>query len=616
MGRVAKKAPAPAVKEIEESPTQTITQTRTRRTPKPNPKYTNESIIVPPKIEFDTPGSSDAEGKGDEEKVAKSVRKIAETPASAKANKALGAKGKAAALKKQKLGYDDEDEDDKLTDDEKPTPAATRSTRSGKGDAKDTMKVGDDSVAIVDVSSIISKASGGKPDSPKNLRGAGRKRTVPDESPKEDAKKKKEEEKPSLITARKSYMPSSVVVGKKADAKPNVKAEPDEKEEAAEDKKDASSKPLASTIKTRRNAGATPESPTPEPVEKKASVEEVKSEDLKPEMKKLVTRKSEQIGKVTTPVAVVKAPGVLPTRILNNSTTATSPQKPVPRILNSMITPKGKQSPNVKLAGDGSDKKVFSIDLTDDTVKEKKMLSPTFKALARPPVAVKENIANNKPQPAMVLKNKLETELIRMKASANMVRRQMIPQQLAGRQSLPSQQVTSINVGPRRITKFESWYVIDVKNQEQTSFRHIHTHSLINLGNNIKSLELPSSKWDFKVTLQRRPQRSENNNDEEVYTGDVNDKSIEADKANFEPSSILFKRSHRENNKISIDRSLMLKQNTYTITMNGKQCKLIGAPDDIKSMEDLEILLNIIDSSNLQHSCVEPITTNDIITIS
>lgn len=613
MGRVAKKAQASANKESEESPTQTITQTRTRRTPKPNPKYTNESIIVPPKIES-SDSDADAEDKPQEEKVLKSTKKVADTPASIKGNKTLGAKGKAAAIKKKKLDYDDEDEkEDKHTDDDIPTPATTRSTRSAKGD-KDTMiSLGDDSVAIVDVSSIISKAPGVKQDSPKMLRGAGRKRTVPEESPKEDqAKKKKDEEKPSLITARKSYMPSPVV-GKKAEVKAK-EAKTEEKEEAAEEKKD-SSKILSSTIKTRRNAVVTVESPQSEPVEKKVKVEDIKLEDSKPEMKKLVMKKNEPITKVTSPVVVVRTPGPLPTRLLNN-TTSTSPHKPVPRILNSMITPKGKQSPNVKLAGDGSDKKVFSIDLTDDTVKEKKIISPTFKASVRPLVAVKENVANNKPQPSMVLKNKLESELIRMKASANLVRRQMIPQHLPSRQSVSSQQVANTTAGTRRVTKFESWYVIDVKNQEPTTFRHTHTHSLISLGNNIKSLQLPSTKWDYKVTLQRRPNRSENNNDEEVYTGDVGDKSIEADKANFEPSSILFKRSHRENNKISIDRSLMLKLNSYTITMNGKQCKLIGAPEDIKSMEDLEILLNIIDSSTLQHSCVELVTNQDIITIS
>lgn len=603
MGRVAKKAPE-ANKDIEESPTQTITQTRTRRTPKPNPKY-SESVVVPPKIELsDTPGSSDVDEKSADVKVVKSVKKAAATPASVKATKTPTTKAaKAAAAKRQKLEYDDDE--DKATEDEI-TPRATRS----KIDQKESLKLGDESVAIIDVSSIISKVPA-KPESLKNVRGPGRKRAVPEESPKEDqAKKKKEEEKPSLITARKSYMPSPPL-GRKA-AKVEAKSEPED----VDDIKVEVVKTPAST-RGRRNAGAIiVESPQSEPVEKKVKVE-VKVEDVKmqDELKKLpMVRKVEVIAKTSPAAMIVKQPQALPTKIINNAATP----KPIPRILNSMVTPKGKQSPNVKLAGDGTDKKVFSIDLTDDSIKEKRIATPIKSPIKTTPVAVKENVANNKPQPSMLLKNKLESELSRMKASANMIRRTMIPAN-PNRNSLPTQMHIQSTTGPggaRRITKFESWYVIDVKNLEATPFRHTHNHSLISLGNSVKDLELPSSKWDYKVTLQRRLPRKENNNEEEVYTGDVTDKSMEADKHNYEPSSILFKRSHRESNKISIDRSLMLKQNMYTITMNGKQCKLIGAPDDIKSTEDLEILLSIIDSVSLQHSCVELVTNHDIITIS
>lgn len=587
MGRVAKKAPEAAAKVVEDSPTQTVTQTRARRTPKPNPKYTNEAIVLPPKLE-----SSDTEDTEEKpiEKVVKSVKKATETPASAKGIKA----GRGRPGKKQKLEYDEAEEADEAKPSEDEKPAGPRATRSK---VNDSLKVGDESVAIVDVSSIISKTPATKPESPKPTpkAGPGRKRAVPEEPPKEDqAKKKKEEEKPSLITARKSYMPSPAL-SKKVDVK---------EEELVE-----APKTPPSTIKTRRNAlvptGDTPQAG--EPAEKKAKVEEAAKSV---ETKRLpIVRKAEQITKMTPVIA--KSPTALPTKIIGSS------PKPIPRILNSMVTPKGKQSPNVKLAGDGTDKKVFSIDLTDDSIKEKKIIVSPVKSppLKSPPVAVKENVAYNKPQPSMVLKNKLESELSRMKASANMIRRQMIP---THRHSLPTQVQhvqTSGAGGARRITKFESWYVIDVKNLEPTPFRHQHTQSLIKLGNSIKELQLPSESWDYKVTLQRRLPRKENINEEEVYEGDVTDKSMELEKHNYEPSSILFKRSHRESNKISIDRSLMLKANMYTITMNGKQCKLIGAPDDIKSMEDLEILLSIIDSSTLSHSCVELVTNHDIITI-
>lgn len=599
MGRVAKKAFEAAAKAAEDSPTPTITQTRARRTPKPNPKYTNESIVILPKVESsDTPGSSDVEDKPDEIKVVKSVKKAAETPGTAKGIKTPATKGK--ATKKQKLEYDaDEKEDDKEDDDDKPAP--TRSTRSK--DPKDTMKVGDDSVAIVDVSSIMSKGST-KTETPKNTRGPGRKRAVPEDSPKEDqVKKKKEEEKPSLITARKSYMPSSPTAGKKADKEEKME------EEEVEDKKELEAVKSPANTRPRRNAGA---ALAESPLEKKVKVEpEVKVEEAKVEVKKLpMVRKYEQITKVA-PTPNKATPQSLPTKIINNNNTtvADNSPKPVPRILNSMITPKGKQSPNIKLAGDGTDKKVFSIDLTDDTLKEKRIIASPVKPS---PIAVKENIAINKPQPSMLLKHKLESELTRMKASANYGKRYPIHPHANLSRTTPAVHMNTSTGGARRITKFESWYVIDVKNLEPTPFRHTHSHSLIKLGNSIKDLQLPSSKWDYKVTLTRRQPSNENNNDDEdVYSGEVNDKSIEGEKHNYEPCTILFKRSHRESNKVSVDRSLMLKSNMYTITMNGKQCKLVGAPDDITSIEDIEILLSIIDSSSLQHSCVELVTNND-----
>lgn len=591
MGRVAKKTPVAAVKEEE---AQTVTEGRTRRTPKPNPKYQSESVVVP-KLESDE-NSSDVE-EPPVAKAVKSVKKAVETPASVKA-KAPAAKPKGNAIKKQKLEYDEAeltDEADEKPEDEKPAVRQTRTTRGGA--EKDSMSIGDESVAIVDVSSIISK----KPESPKVspvVKATARKRGGPEESPIDDqAKKKKEEPVASMIKARKSYI--------KQDPKEKPKEEADEvKEEPVVEEK--AKVPL---IRPRRNAGESPKAEASSPVaEKKPKIEVLKVE----EVKKLPTlRKSEPLTKVT-PVAGVKTLQTLPNKPLNNNIRVVSavntPPKPVPRILNSMVTPKGKQSPNVKLAGDGSDKKVFSIDLTDDSVKERKVISsPVMKPS---PVAVKENIANNKPQ--ILLKSKLESELVRMKASASMAKRQSLMIPAGNRVSAVQSPVAA-----RRITKFESWYVIDVKSQEQKPFRHTHTHSLMKLGNSVKEIQLPSDKWDYKVTLQKKQKRSENNNeDEEVYTGETQDKAIEADKANYEPSCILFKRSHREANKVTIDRSLMLKPNAYTITMNGKQCKLVGAPEDIRSHEDLETLISIIDAATLSHSCVELVTSQDIIAVS
>lgn len=621
MGRVAKKAPE-TPKVVEDSPAQTITQTRAKRTPKPNPKYANDSVVLPPKIESsESNGSTDIEDKLPETKIVKSTRKtihrIEESVTKVKGVGVTKAKS-TTVVKKQKIEFDDDEktkdaDEIPITESPTPPPISQRTTRSGKLDDKSEIKVGEESVAIIDVSSIIAKNMPAKQESPKG-RATGRKRQaqevveIKDESP----KKKKEDDKPSIITARKSYMPM-----KKDDE--DIKEEEDikheeelpeiiESKDIITEKKEVEVKTPISTMKTRRNA-TTPQST--EPVEKKLKIEDIKAEVItKPtsiEPKKLPVMRKEQITKVSPSVALP----ISKTTINNVVDSAVEP-KPAPRLLNSMITPKGaKFSPNVKLAGDGSDKKVFSIDLSDDSLIEKKAANAPVASspVKNPPSAVKENVAIvPKTQPSVLLKNKLESELNRMKASANLIKRQMLTTP-ASRQSHAHQNAGITNVtssGARRITKFESWYVIDVKNNEQmTPFKHhTSTYPLVRIANKLKELQLPSAKWDFKVTLQRK-QNNNNDDDEEIYTGDVHDKPLDGEKHNFEPNSILFKRSSRESNKILVDRSLMLKNKIYTVTMNGKQCHLVGAPDDIKSLDDLEILLKIIDSCNVAHSCIE-----------
>lgn len=607
MGRVAKKAPE-TPKPVEEIPT--ITQTRAKRTPKPNPRYANETIVATPKLpDSESNGSTDIEEKLPETKIVKST-----TKASA-AKQLVTSKAKAGAIKKQKIEFDD---DEKTKDaDEVPLPSPTpppRTTRSGKGNEKDNeIKLGEESVSIVDVSSIITSQETTKEDSPKVTRGsAGRKRQaestpvveIKDESP----KKKKEEEKTSLITARKSYMPVTPankaklpVVETKAEPKP----EPEIKNEPViESKKEEAAKNLANAIKTRRSI--VPQQKTPEVVDKKPRIE-VKpspvvvaaSKTIEPKKLPVITRK-EPMTKIITPNTAQKI----------ITTSSEQAAKPAPRILNTMVTPKGaKESPVVKLAGDGTDRKVFSIEMSDGSVVEKKQPTIVKSPIKSSPIAVKENIAINKPQPSALLKNTLESELNRMKASANFVKRQSIPH-VRSPAIIPHVNAATNAVqttpGARRITKFESWYVIDVKDHEiQTPLKHTHTFSLITMGNNIQQIELPSANWEYKITVQKRVKKA--TNDDEVYYGEINDTKIpESEKQNYEPNCILFKRSHKDlNPRVIIDRSIMFKVDSYAITMNGKQCHLLGAPSDIKSLEDVEILLKIIDSSSLSHSCVE-----------
>lgn len=607
MGRVAKKAPE-TPKVVEEI--QTITQTRAKRTPKPNPRYVNESLVATPKIilETESNGSTDIEEKLPESKIVKSTAKVSASKQVVAKTPAGKAQAAAKAIKKQKIEFDD---DEKTKDaDEVPLPSPTpRTTRSGKFNEKESeIKVGEESVAIVDVSSIISNQDvAAKEESPKVTRGsAGRKRQaealavieIKDESP----KKKKEEEKTSLITARKSYMPATpankakppVVESKSEPKKENEKVEP-----VTEEEKEEPANNLANSMKTRRSIAA--QAPTEIP-DKKPKVEVKTSpvgaalaKTIEPKKLPVIARK-EPITKIITPNTAQKI-----------VTATTVDAKPAPRILNTMVTPKGaKESPIVKLAGDGSDRKVFSIEMSDGSVVEKKPAIVKSPIKSSPQISVKENIAINKPQPAALLKNTLESELNRMKASANYVKqRQSIPNIRSP--AVVSHVQANSNATPpgaRRITKFESWYVIDVRDDHiQSPLKHTHSFSLIHMGNNIKEIQMPSSAWEYKITVQKRVKKM---NEDEVYHGEPTDKIPESEKHNYEPNCILFKRCHKDSSpRVIIDRSIMFKADSYAITMNGKQCHLLGAPSEINSLEDIEILLQIIDSSSLSHSCVE-----------
>lgn len=105
MGRVAKKAPE-TPKAVEESPTGTVTQTRAKRTPKPNPKYANDSVVLPPKIESsESNGSTDIEDKLPETKIVKSTKKVISKVVEDSATKIRGSAQKAktaVVIKKQK----------------------------------------------------------------------------------------------------------------------------------------------------------------------------------------------------------------------------------------------------------------------------------------------------------------------------------------------------------------------------------------------------------------------------------------------------------------------------------------------------------------------------------
>ncbi|CAO1406159.1 unnamed protein product [Diamesa serratosioi] len=585
MVRVAKKQKE-TVQEVISSPVETVTQTRTRRTPKPNPKYVNESTIAaPPKAtstssESNTPVVSENEEHPIPIKLApKSVKKVfnkKESPLAKVINNQVAAAARSlrktapltpipmrakVVVKKQKLDYDDEatDQADEQEEDLKNEPSSTappRVTRSGRvestvGSKVDTPSTKSTSVStksddkqfvtLVSIHDIIKKN-----DSPKITK-LDRKRVneSPNQSPGEESSAKKaKEEKPSLITARKSYMPQ-----KKEEVEKEIEIDEQEMEEEEEEE-----------------------------------VQEEEEDDIEE---------------------------AIPAQELNNNhQLLLNATKPSPRILNSTVTPKAKQTQNVTLLNtDTANNKLFSIDLTEEANSQKE-------AATTAAAAVKENSSNviNKTQPAQILKRQLETELNRMRASHKLfAHNQQQRQPMRNRVSMPI-----VAPQPRRVTKFESWYIIDVPKEDIVPQKHNHSFSLIKLGNNVKVMKMPSSEWDYKLTLQKRTlplkKNVNNNQDDSIEEDDNNDKST-VEKQNYEPSNIMFKRTNKSPSRVFIDRSMIINGNSYVITIDGKNCKLIGAPEDIKSVADVETLLNILDAVDLKNSCVELAASENVITI-
>lgn len=179
----------------------------------------------------------------------------------------------------------------------------------------------------------------------------------------------------------------------------------------------------------------------------------------------------------------------------------------------------------------------------------------------------------------------------------------------------------------KRITCFEKWYVINIP-PDQSAPKSVLLFSMIKLGNNIKEINLPSPEWSYKLTLQLLPNKKasdppvNNNNTNkydgskgkmvksnvEVYSGEVQDANIRAeDKHNYHPVIIAFSRM---NSKNQLDRVVVFKNRTFFTVINGKNVKLIGTPSHISSLEDIQILLEIVNELDLKHSCVEPIMVN------
>lgn len=273
-----------------------------------------------------------------------------------------------------------------------------------------------------------------------------------------------------------------------------------------------------------------------------------------------------------------------------NRSGSTSPQKGPPRILNATMK-LGDNRPFAKLIAN-SDNKHYSIDLTDPDNNVKLIASPGSTAIS----PVKRSPIKPVPRPIVASTGLRNTSNAVNKSVGGAVQRSV------------SAITSSSGSGSKmkKITCYETWYVINIPNTENKPERPSFAMSMIGLGNEAANIQLPSSEWSHKIILTKRKVLPTEG--DEVFNGDVEDRAIsEEEKRNYEPCNIMFRRRTATPGKFNLqyDRAVIFKNDTFFINVDGKNCQLVGAPCKLGDVHDIETLLSVVDFVNLKNSCVE-----------
>lgn len=239
-----------------------------------------------------------------------------------------------------------------------------------------------------------------------------------------------------------------------------------------------------------------------------------------------------------------------------------------------------------------------------------------------------------------------QQQQMQRKATLPVVRSQQVQQRF-----ITSPQMHQQNRNIRKITCFETWYVIKMADTKQAIEKSSVSLSLLNIGNGIKEIELPSPEWSFKTILQpidkqqqqqqqqtankktkandksdedasksgdsaKESESNDTNNEDsaddttpksDVYTGDVHDPNIDPNERHkYQPTTIMFRRKCQNPKvRIQFDRTVIFKNHTFYLNVDGKNVKLLGAPLTIDNFDDIKVLLEIINDVNLTSSCIE-----------
>ncbi|KAH8271131.1 hypothetical protein KR018_000873 [Drosophila ironensis] len=163
----------------------------------------------------------------------------------------------------------------------------------------------------------------------------------------------------------------------------------------------------------------------------------------------------------------------------------------------------------------------------------------------------------------------------------------------------------------KKITCYETWHVISTHKEPLKPTRQHRTSlelSLVKLANVANRIRVPSGRWSSKVTLYKVSPAMMQRHSMTVFTGDLRAFNIEEDERHkYQPSCVLFRRLVVEKaaGKVPYDRAIIFKNKSFYANIDGKHVNLLGAPDKVSTVRDVEILLDVVDRLSLESCLVE-----------
>ncbi|KAH8386962.1 hypothetical protein KR093_003760 [Drosophila rubida] len=167
----------------------------------------------------------------------------------------------------------------------------------------------------------------------------------------------------------------------------------------------------------------------------------------------------------------------------------------------------------------------------------------------------------------------------------------------------------------KKITCYETWHVISTPKESIPKTRQQRTClelSLAKLANVASRIKVPSSKWTSKVTLYKVSPSLMQRQTMTIFTGDLKTYNIpEEERHKYQPSCVLFRRSviDRSKCRVPFDRAIIFKNKCFYANIEGKHVNLLGAPEVVNTVKDVEILIDIVDSLALSSDLVEMVTS-------